>query len=163
MAASGCGPVEARSVVSSARYRQDTTTPPRIPEGSSWIPHITITSAPAARAQWNKQLDKVRPIAGYDEAARTWSAHTGTLNLAGLGVLQTLFDTARTYGTEVLLAPVPVPKSWRGPDFTSDSEIAALVRAQTDEGRPLGHLPLARPSGPSRPVSVCAACRVRRL
>ncbi|MCX4581134.1 hypothetical protein OHB41_50180, partial [Streptomyces sp. NBC_01571] len=61
----------------------------------------------------------------------------------GLGVLQTLFDAARTYGTEVRLAPVPVPEWWRGSVFTSDSEIAALLRAQADAGRPLGHLPLA--------------------
>ncbi|MFG2425219.1 hypothetical protein ACGFWD_40205 [Streptomyces sp. NPDC048448] len=119
------------------------TTPPSVPEGASWILQITITSAQAAKAQWNKQLDMLRPIAGYIEATQTWSAHIGTLNLAGLSTLQTLFDTARTYGTEVRLAPVPVPKSWRGPVFTSDSEIAALLRAEADEGRPLGHLPLA--------------------
>ncbi|MFJ2397299.1 hypothetical protein ACIOTI_31660 [Streptomyces sp. NPDC087843] len=119
------------------------TSPQPLPEGASWILQITITSAQAAKAQWNEQLDKLRPIAGYDEATQTWSAHVGALNLAGLGTLQTLFDTARAYGTEVRLAPVPVPKSWRGPVFTGDSEIAALIRTQADAGRPLGHLPLA--------------------
>ncbi|WP_393101049.1 hypothetical protein [Streptomyces sp. LN325] len=119
------------------------TTSLPVPEGASWILHITITAAQAAKTQWNKQLDMLRPIAGYDEATQTWSAHIGALDLAGLGVLQTLFDTARTYGTEVRLAPVPVPEWWRGSVFTSDSEIAALLRAQADEGRPLGHLPLA--------------------
>ncbi|WP_329528500.1 hypothetical protein [Streptomyces sp. NBC_01462] len=114
-----------------------------LPEGASWILQITITSAPATKTQWNEQLNKLRPIAGYDEATQTWSAHIGALDLAGLGTLQALFDTARTYGTEVRLAPVPVPKSWRGTVFTSDSEIAALLRAQADESRPLGHLPLA--------------------
>ncbi|MGW3850289.1 hypothetical protein [Streptomyces fagopyri] len=119
------------------------TTSLHVPEGSCWLLEITITSAQAAKAQWNEQLNKLRPIAGYDESTQTWSAHVGALNLAGLGVLQTLFDAARAYGTEVRLAPVPVPKSWRGPVFTSDSEIAALLRAQADAGRPLGHLALA--------------------
>ncbi|MFD1313768.1 hypothetical protein [Streptomyces kaempferi] len=103
---------------------------------------VTITSAQAG-SWWQEQLVKLRPIAGYDEATQTWSAHIGALDLTGLGVLQTLFDTARTYGTEVRLAPVPVPKSWMGPVFTSDSEIATRLRTRADEGRLLGHLPLA--------------------
>ncbi|MET8411158.1 hypothetical protein ABZV34_24155 [Streptomyces sp. NPDC005195] len=112
-------------------------------EGASWILQITITSAPAAKTQWNEQLNQLRPIAQYNEATQTWSAHIGALNLAGLSTLQTLFDIARTYGTEVCLAPVPVPPPWKGPVFTSDSEIAAHLRAQADAGRPLGQLPLA--------------------
>ncbi|MFJ4931581.1 hypothetical protein [Streptomyces sp. NPDC088736] len=113
-------------------------------QGTRWILQITITAAQAG-SRWNEQLDKLRPIAGYDKSTQTWTAHIGALDLAGLSVLQTLFDTARTYGTEVRLAPVPVPRSWKGPVFTSDPETGAgaLLRAQGDEGRPLGHLPLA--------------------
>ncbi|MFF2385660.1 hypothetical protein [Streptomyces sp. NPDC058108] len=119
------------------------TAPQPLPEGASWLLQITITSAPAAKTQWNEQLNKLRPIAQYDEGTQTWSAHVSALNLAGLSTLQTLFDTARAYGTEVCLAPVPVLASWKGPVFTSDSEIAAHLRSQADAGRPLGQLPLA--------------------
>ncbi|MGW3631878.1 hypothetical protein ACWD7F_17220 [Streptomyces sp. NPDC005122] len=88
-------------------------------------------------------MDRLRSIAGYDTATQTWSARIGALDLPGLSILQTLLDAAYTYGTQVRLVPVPVPQSWRGPVFTGDSEIDALLRAQADEARPLRHLPLA--------------------
>jgi hypothetical protein len=58
-------------------------------------------------------------------------------------VLQTLFDAARIHGTEVRLAPVAVPVYWNGSTFTRDSEVACLLEALADRGRPLGQLPLA--------------------
>ncbi|GAP50807.1 hypothetical protein [Streptomyces azureus] len=67
----------------------------------------------------------------------------GALDLAGVQVLQTLFDAAHIHGTEVRLAPVAVPAYWNGPTFTMDSEVASLLEAQSDRGRPLGQLPLA--------------------
>ncbi|MET9125401.1 hypothetical protein [Streptomyces sp. NPDC004528] len=111
-------------------------------QGTCWILQITITAAQAG-SRWNEQLDRLRPIAGYDKSTQTWSAHIGALDLAGLSVLQILFDTAAAYGTQVRIAPIAVPEHWIGPVFTSDSEIAALLRTQADTGRPLGHLPLA--------------------
>ncbi|MFF4121209.1 hypothetical protein [Streptomyces sp. NPDC001714] len=56
--------------------------------------------------------------------------------------LRTLFDAARTFGTEIHLAPAPVPDRWTGPAFTGDADIAALLAAKADEGRRLGELPL---------------------
>ncbi|MGI5414027.1 hypothetical protein ACQEV9_45470 [Streptomyces chartreusis] len=54
--------------------------------------------------------------------------------------LQTLFDAARTFGTEISIEPEPVPAGWPGPSFNSDAEMAALLTAKTDERRPLGQL-----------------------
>jgi hypothetical protein len=102
-----------------------------------------VQTAPAADPQWQEQLDRLRPIATYDPETRTWSARLGALDLAGLQVLQTLFDAARVHGTEVCLTPVAVPTYWDGPVFTSSPEVAALLEAQAGRGRPLGRLPLA--------------------
>lgn len=102
----------------------------------------TIRTAPAADPQWQEQLDRLRPIASYDQQTQTWHTRLGTLNLAGLQLLQTLFDTARVHGTEVCLTPVVVPAYWDGPVFTREPDVAALLEAQADQGRPLGQLPL---------------------
>ncbi|MFD8724834.1 hypothetical protein ACFV2H_44545 [Streptomyces sp. NPDC059629] len=57
--------------------------------------------------------------------------------------LQTLFDVARIFGTEIHLAPVPVPDWWTGPAFAGDAEIAAFLAAKADDGQQLGELSLA--------------------
>jgi hypothetical protein len=49
---------------------------------------------------------KARPLAipvtsGQDGDASVWHALLGALDLAGLQMLQTLFDATRTHGTEV--------------------------------------------------------------
>lgn len=110
---------------------------------SAWVLKATIRTAPAADPHWQEQLDRLRPIATYDRETQTWHARLGALDLAGVQVLQTLFDAAHIHGTEVRLAPVAVPAYWNGPIFTRDSEVASLVEAQADRGRPLGQLPLA--------------------
>ncbi|MGP4051215.1 hypothetical protein [Streptomyces sp. 2A115] len=58
-------------------------------------------------------------------------------------MLQSLFDAARVHGAEVCLTPVAVPAYWDGPVFTRGPDVAALLAAQTDRGRPLDELPLA--------------------
>ncbi|WP_406368776.1 hypothetical protein OG788_02190 [Streptomyces sp. NBC_00647] len=58
-------------------------------------------------------------------------------------MLQTLFDVARVHGTEVRLIPVAVPAHWNGPVLKRGPDVAALLEAQADRGRRLGHLPLA--------------------
>lgn len=58
-------------------------------------------------------------------------------------MLQTIFDTARAHGAEVRLTPVVVPTYWDGPVFTREPDVAALLEAQADRGRPLGQLPLS--------------------
>ncbi|MFJ4525624.1 hypothetical protein ACIP4Y_32560 [Streptomyces sp. NPDC088810] len=103
----------------------------------------TIRTAPAADPQWQEQLDRLRTIASYDPETRTWHARIGALDLASMQMLQTLFDAARVHGTEVRLTPVAVPACWDGPVFTMGPDVAALLEAQADRGRPLGQLPLA--------------------
>ncbi|MYS92292.1 MULTISPECIES: hypothetical protein [Streptomyces] len=110
---------------------------------SAWVLEAIIRTAPAADPRWQEQLDRLRPVATYDRETQTWHARLGALDLAGMRVLQTLFDAAHIHGTEVRLAPVPVPAYWNGPTFTKDPEVASLVEAQADPGRPLGQLPLA--------------------
>lgn len=58
-------------------------------------------------------------------------------------MLQALFDTARAHGAEVRLTPVVVPAYWGGPVFTGEPDVAALLEARADRGRPLGQLPLS--------------------
>ncbi|WP_157852818.1 hypothetical protein RFN58_42060 [Streptomyces iakyrus] len=56
-----------------------------------------------------EQLDGLRPIASYDTETQTWHARLGVLDLAGVQMLQALFDAARVHGTAVCLTPVAVP------------------------------------------------------
>lgn len=118
------------------------TNSPKSPE-SAWVLEATIRTASAADAQWQEQLDRLRPIALYDPETQTWHARLGALDVAGVQTLQVLFDAARVHGTEVCLTPMAVPGNWEGPAFTRGPEVAALLEAQADRGRPLGQLPLA--------------------
>ncbi|MGQ4437163.1 hypothetical protein [Streptomyces sp. SAS_260] len=118
------------------------THPPNFPE-NAWVLEATVRTAPAADAQWQEQLDRLRPIASYDPATQTWHARLGALDLAGVQLLQALFDAARVHGIEVCLTPVAVPAYWKGPAFTSGPDVAALLAAQADHDRPLGQLSLA--------------------
>lgn len=79
-------------------------------------------------------------MATYDRATQTWTTRIGTLDLTTLGKLQTLFDAARRFGTEIHIAPAPVPTGWAA--FGSDAEVAALLTAKADKRRPLGQLPI---------------------
>ena len=110
---------------------------------NAWVLEATIRTASAADLQWREQLDRLRPIASYDPETQTWRARLGALDLASVQTLQTLFDTASAHGTEVRLAPAAVPEHWEGPTFTEYPDVAAAVRARTEDGRPLGQLPLA--------------------
>jgi hypothetical protein len=118
------------------------TSPPNSPE-TAWVLEATIQTAPAAHSQWQEQLDRLRPIASYDTETQTWHARLGVLDLAGVQMLQALFDAARVHCTAVCLTPVAVPAHWDGPVFTRSPDVAALLEAQADRGRPLGQLPLA--------------------
>ncbi|MBX7555636.1 hypothetical protein ABZX95_47950 [Streptomyces sp. NPDC004232] len=110
---------------------------------SAWVLEATIRTAQAADPQWHTQLDRLRPIASYDPTTQTWHARLGSLDLAAVQMLQTLFDAARAHGTEVRLMPVAVPAYWDGPVFTRDPDVAALLEEHTDRCRRLGHLSLA--------------------
>ncbi|MGW7426977.1 hypothetical protein ACWGJB_44540 [Streptomyces sp. NPDC054813] len=80
-------------------------------------------------------------MASYDSGTQTWSYWIGALGLATVETLQTLFDAARTFGTEIHLAPAPVPDWWTGPAFTGDPDIAALLAAKADDGGSLANCP----------------------
>ncbi|MCX4993477.1 hypothetical protein [Streptomyces sp. NBC_00568] len=110
---------------------------------TAWILEATVQAAHGADPHWREQLKILRPIAGYDPTAQTWRVRLGALDLAGLHVLQALFDAAHKHGTEVHLAPVAVPESWAGPVFARTAEMATLLETQADQGRPLGQLRLA--------------------
>ncbi|MFC5220028.1 hypothetical protein [Streptomyces coerulescens] len=103
----------------------------------------TIQTAPAADPQWQEQLDRLRGIASYVPETQMWHARLGALDLAGVQLLQTLFDGARVHGTEVALTPVPVPAYWDAPAFTRGPDVTALLEMQANRGRSLGQLPLA--------------------
>jgi hypothetical protein len=118
------------------------TSSPNSPD-KAWVLEATVRTAPAAEPQWQEQLDRLRKIASYDPETQTWHARLGALDLAGMQMLQTLFDAARVHGTEVRLAPVAVPAYWDGFVFMREPDVAAFLEAQADRGRPLGHLPLA--------------------
>jgi len=103
---------------------------------------VTIWAAPAADPQWKQQLNRLRSIAGFDDTTKTWQARLGALDLEGLTMLQALFDAASAHGTRVRLESAPVPERWDGHAFTRGPDVAALLEAQADQGRPLGQLPM---------------------
>ncbi|MCX4853730.1 hypothetical protein [Streptomyces canus] len=117
------------------------TSSPNSPD-QAWVLQVTIWAAPAADPQWKAQLNRLRTIASFDDTTKTWQARLGALDLQGLNLLQALLDAASAHGTRVRLEPAPVPEGWEGPVFTRGPDVAALLEAQADHGRPLGQLPL---------------------
>jgi hypothetical protein len=110
--------------------------------GDRWLLHITIQAARADDSRWQEQLAVLRLVSSYDPTTQTWNTFIGALDLTSVHTLQTLFDAARSFGSEVQLEPAPFPPTWQGTSFTSDTEVAALLAAQADKGRPLGQLPV---------------------
>ncbi|WP_158694519.1 hypothetical protein [Streptomyces canus] len=108
-----------------------------------WLLKITIWAARADDTRWNQQCAVLRSVSSYDSVTQTWSTRIGVLDLTTVAKLQTLFDAAQTFGSEIRLEPAPVPTGWTGPSFASDTAVADLLTAKADEGRPLGHLPVA--------------------
>ncbi|RSN90112.1 hypothetical protein DMH26_28560 [Streptomyces sp. WAC 05379] len=107
-----------------------------------WLLNITIQAAHADDTRWNQQLAVLRSVSTYEPGTQTWSTRIGVLDLTTLSTLQTLFDAARTFGTEIHIEPAPVPNGWPGPSFKSGGDVAALLIARADERRPLGQLPI---------------------
>ncbi|MFE2579340.1 hypothetical protein [Streptomyces sp. NPDC059378] len=108
-----------------------------------WLLEITIRAARADDTRWNQQCAALRAVSSYDPVTQTWGTRIGAFDLANLNTLQALFDAARAFGTDIRLQAAPVPSGWTGPSFVSDVEVAALLDAKADEGRPLGRLHLA--------------------
>ncbi|GGJ63171.1 hypothetical protein [Streptomyces brasiliensis] len=72
---------------------------------SAWVLEATIRTAPVAEPQWQEQLNGLHTIASYDPQTQTWHARLGALNLAGVQMLQALFEAARVHGTDVPSRP----------------------------------------------------------
>ncbi|MEU6775937.1 hypothetical protein [Streptomyces sp. NPDC046759] len=51
----------------------------------------------------------LRHVSEYDPAIQTWNTFIGAFDVASIHTLQTLFDAARTFGSDVQLEPAPVP------------------------------------------------------
>ncbi|MGV9350195.1 hypothetical protein ACWDSD_36595 [Streptomyces spiralis] len=111
--------------------------------GNRWLLQITIRAARAEESRWREQLAVLRPVSAYDSATQTRSIFVGSFDVASVQTLQTLCDAARSFGTDIQLQPAPVPAVWSGPSFAGDAEVAALLTADVDKGRPLGQLPTA--------------------
>ncbi|MGA5418055.1 hypothetical protein [Streptomyces pseudogriseolus] len=107
------------------------TSSPNFPD-RAWVLEATIRTASAADPQWQEQLDRLRQIAAYDPKTQTWHARLGALDLAGVQLLQTLFDAARVHGTEVRLTPVAVPAYWDGPTFTRAPDVTGSAARSGD-------------------------------
>jgi hypothetical protein len=60
----------------------------------------------------------------YDHETQTWHARLGALDLAGVQLLQTLFDAAQIHGAEVRLALVAAA----GKDFELLSALEAAAQ-----------------------------------
>ncbi|MFF8946732.1 hypothetical protein ACF1A5_31640 [Streptomyces sp. NPDC014864] len=118
------------------------TSLPTLRPNDRWLLHLTIWAARADDTRWQEQLAALREVSAYDPATQTWSTFIGALDLASVHTLQTLFDAARSFGTGIQLEPAPVPATWPGPSFASDTAVAAVLTARAHKGRPLGQLPI---------------------
>ncbi|NUR01878.1 MAG: hypothetical protein HOY79_36715 [Streptomyces sp.] len=98
------------------------TASPNFPD-NAWVLKATIRAAQTGDHQWKEQLNRLRPIASYDDDnTKTWHTHLGALDLAALKILQALFDAASAHGTEVHLEPVaviPTGTARRSPGITT--------------------------------------------
>jgi hypothetical protein len=97
----------------------------------------------ASRRRSQEQLDRLRQIASSAPQAQTWHARFCTLDLAGVQVLQDLFDVPRLCSTPVRLVRVAVQVFWHDPAVSRGLDVAALLEAQADRGPQLGQPPLA--------------------
>ncbi|MDG4857462.1 hypothetical protein P8605_04700 [Streptomyces sp. T-3] len=111
---------------------------------AGWLLSITIDSAPAEPAQWEKQLQLLRSVAGFDQANKLWRVRIGALDLHALQIPQLLLEAARDFGARIYLEAAPAPMTWAGPSFRpDDGDLASLLAARADASRALGILPTA--------------------
>ncbi|MFF4787875.1 hypothetical protein ACFY3E_41990 [Streptomyces griseorubiginosus] len=105
-----------------------------------WLLEVTTAAAPADPASFEQQRQLLRSVAQFDQASKTWWARIGALDIRALRILERLFETARRFGTEVGVQAIAAPDAWDGPCFNDAGELADLVAAHEDRGRPLGQL-----------------------
>ncbi|WP_393071663.1 hypothetical protein [Streptomyces sp. LN704] len=70
-----------------------------------WLLKITIWAERADDTRWNQQRAVLRSVSSYDSVTQTWSTSIGVLDLTTVDKLQTLFEAARTFGTDIRLEP----------------------------------------------------------
>ncbi|MFE5038660.1 hypothetical protein [Streptomyces sp. NPDC056683] len=75
--------------------------------GERWLLEVTIQSAHADDTRWDQQRAALRSVASYDGDTQIWTTWIGALNPPSVAKLQTLFDAARRYGTDVRLEHAP--------------------------------------------------------
>ncbi|MCX5338247.1 hypothetical protein [Streptomyces sp. NBC_00140] len=105
-----------------------------------WLLEVTAAAAPADPAAFEQQRQLLRSVAQFNRASRTWWACIGALDVRALQILEHLFEAARRFGTEVSVRAIAAPDAWKGPYFSDAGELANLVSARADHGRPLGQL-----------------------
>ncbi|WP_328976037.1 MULTISPECIES: hypothetical protein [Streptomyces] len=113
------------------------------PNPVRWLLEVTAAAASAAPASFEQQRQLLRSVAQFDAPSRTWWAYTGALDVRALRILECLFEAARRFGTEVRVQAIAAPDGWAGPSFSDVGELADLVTARADHGRPLGQLHLS--------------------
>lgn len=105
-----------------------------------WLLEVTAAAAPAGPASFEQQRQLLRSVAQFDQVSKTWRARIGALDIRALRILEHLFEAARRFGTEVGVQAITAPDTWDGPCFNDAGELADLVTAHADRGRPLGQL-----------------------
>jgi hypothetical protein len=110
---------------------------------TAWLLRVSATSAHQDPESFERQRQLLRSVAEFDPASRIWTAFIGQLDVRALEVLQQLYDSSSRFGTEVRLEAVAAPLLWQGPVFQEENDLAALVVARADQGRPLGQLHIA--------------------
>ncbi|MGW1496395.1 hypothetical protein [Streptomyces sp. NPDC002402] len=110
---------------------------------TDWLLRVSATSAPQDPERFEQQRQLLHSVAGFNPATRIWTAFIGQLDVRALEVLQQLYESSSRFGTQVHLEAVAAPPSWQGPLFHDENDLAALVVARADQGRPLGQLHIA--------------------
>ncbi|WP_405512069.1 hypothetical protein [Streptomyces canus] len=113
------------------------------PKPVRWLLEVTAAAASAAPASFDQQRQLLQSVAQFDAPSRTWWAYIGALDVRALRILERLFEAARRFGTEVRVQAIAAPDGWTGPSFSDAGELADLVTARADRGRPLGQLHLS--------------------
>ncbi|MFH8736776.1 hypothetical protein [Streptomyces sp. NPDC017964] len=107
-----------------------------------WLLEATCHAAHADGSAWHAQLELLRSVGFFDPSRDVWVVRIGALNTGALTALNTLYEAASRYCTQISFTPVAAPPGWQGPTFEG-GELTQLVAAAADQGRRLGQLPAA--------------------
>ncbi|WP_326708046.1 hypothetical protein OG758_00395 [Streptomyces sp. NBC_01474] len=107
-----------------------------------WLLEAICHAAHDNGSAWHAQLELLCSVGFFDPSRDVWVVRIGALNAGALTALNTLYEAASRYRTQISLAPVAARSGWQGPTF-EDGELAQFAAAATDQGRRLGQLPAA--------------------